>query len=353
MTATKAPDRRPARARSILAVLFMTALLVTSAHAGRGDKVGTASGSQLLIPVGARSIALGGSTLSSVSGIEAMFWNPAGLVRTDRSAEVLLSHMSYLGETGVEYFAGAKSLAGSAYLGLSVKALSLGDIPVTTEQFPDGTGEIVSPTFLVIGTTFSRWMSDQIAVGLSANILYERMAEVSATGIAFTGGIQYARLGGIDGLSVGVVIRNIGPKLTYDGDGLARTGIVIGADRSEARYKVEAASADLPSTIEVGLGYLYIVDEPLKIHFSSLFRNNNFADDEYKFGAEVDYRGMFYLRGGYTLSNEAEGNENIFGPAFGAGVITEAQNMRIIVDYAYRVTEYFSGNHVISLSIGF
>lgn len=333
--------------------LCATALIITEAAAGRGDKVGAASALQLLIPVGSRQIALGGAILSSVGGVEAMFWNPAGLVRTDRSAELSLSHMSYLGDIGVEYFAAGKSLSGGAYLGFSVKALSVGEIPVTTELFPDGTGEKVSPTFLVFGATFSRNMSDQIAVGISANVVYERMADVSATGIAFTGGVQYTRLGGINGLSVGVVLRNIGPKLTYDGDGLTRTGIISGADRPESSYKVEAASGDLPSTIEVGLGYLYNLNEPVSVRLSGLFQNNNFADDAYKFGAEFDYRQTFFLRGGYVYSTEAEGIESIFGPTLGAGVKTGVQNMAISVDYAYRSVRYFSGNHILSLVIGF
>ena len=210
-----------ARWKALLyAGLLGSLLFAGSSIAGRGDKVGSASGLQLAIPVGARPIALGGSILSSVSGVEAIAWNPAGLVRTERSSELLFSHMSYLADIGVDYVGAAMSIGGGAYLGLSVQALSVGEIPVTTELYPDGTGELTSPTFLVIGGVFSRKMSDQISVGIGVNFLYEKMAEASATGVSFTGGVQYARLGGLDGLSVGVVLRNIGPKVTYDGDGL-------------------------------------------------------------------------------------------------------------------------------------
>jgi hypothetical protein len=170
--------------------------------------------------------------------------------------------------------------------------------------------------------------------------------------VAFTGGVQYSRLGGVDGLSVGVVIRNIGPKLTYGGDGLERTGIISGTDRPEANYMVEAASADLPSTIEFGLGYLHRVSEPLDVGFSTLFRNNNFSDDEYKFGVEAGYLGRFFLRGGYDYSTEADGNESIFGPAFGVGILETLKNMEIRVDYAYRTAEFFGGNHVVTMKVG-
>ncbi len=339
---------------AICRVLVLCSLLSAgSTLAGRGDKVGSASGLQLSIPVGARPIALGGSILSSVSGVEAMAWNPAGLVTTDRPSELFVSHMSYIAGIGVDYVAAGKSIGGGASLGVSVKALSVGDIPVTTELYPDGTGETTSPTFLVVGGAFSRKMSDQITVGVGVDFLYEKMAEVTATGISFTGGVQYARLGGIDGLSVGVVLRNIGPKLTYDGEGLERAGVIIGADRPATNYKVEAASSDLPSTIEVGLGYLHKIDGPLDLAFSTLFRNNNFSDDQYKFGAEFSYEGRFFLRGGYDYSTEAEGNESIFGPAFGAGVNETLENLLIQLDYAFRSADFFGGNHIVSLRVGF
>lgn len=330
-----------------------TLLCAGPSFAGRGDKVGSASGLQLSIPVGARPIALGGSILSSVGGVEAMAWNPAGLVTTDRPSELLVSHMSYIAGIGVDYVAAGMRIGGGASLGLSVKALSVGEIPVTTELFPDGTGETTSPTFLVVGGVFSRRMSDQISVGVALDFLYEKMAEVSATGVSFTGGVQYARLGGIDGLSVGVVLRNIGPKITYDGEGLERAGVIIGADRPATNYKVEAASSDLPSTIEVGLGYLHKIDGPFDLALSTLFRNNNFSDDQYKFGAEFSYEGRFFLRGGYDYSTQSEGNASIFGPAFGAGVNETVENLLIQLDYAYRSADFFGGNHIVSLRVGF
>ena len=126
-----------------------------------------------------------------------------------------------------------------------------------------------------------------------------------------------------------------------------------GADRPETNYKVEAASADLPSTIEVGLGYLHHLSEPIDIGVSTLFRNNNFADDQYKFGAEFGYRERFFVRGGYDYSTESEGNQSIFGPAFGVGVHETVQNLIIQVDYAYRPADFFGGNHVITLLVGF
>jgi hypothetical protein len=179
------------------------------------------------------------------------------------------------------------------------------------------------------------------------------MADVSASGLAFTGGVQYTKLGGVDGLSVGVVISNIGPDLTYDGEGLERTAVVPSADRPETNYKVEAAAGSLPSAIGVGLGYAAPLGEAMDATFSALFKSNNFSDDQYKFGAEFSYDRRFFLRAGYDYSTEAQGNESIFGPAFGVGVVESLKNTSIRVDYAFRSAQYLGGNHVVCLTVGF
>jgi len=322
-------------------------------HAGRGDKAGTSAAPELLIPVGARSVALGGASLSSITGVEAIYWNPAGLSRSMPSFDVMVSHMSYLADIGVNYFAASRNLADLGTVGLAVKSLSVGEIGITTEDQPDGTGETTSPTFLVVGGAFSRRMSDKISVGAVVNVAFEQMAAVSARGVSFTCGVQYTDLGGMDGLSFGAVVKNIGPGMKYDGPGLLRTGIVIDALRPGSEIKIEAASADLPSTIEIGLGYTALLTASGRINVMSSFQNNNFSEDEYRLGGEYAFQDMFFLRGGFSYASEEEGREYIYGPTMGLGIHTMVENLAVSVDYAYRSVKYFSGNHVIGLNIGF
>ena len=182
-------------------ILLLTISLSCVLHAGRGDKSGTSAAPELLIPVGARSIALGGASLATITGVEAIYWNPAGLARSSPAFDLMVSHMSYLADIGVNYFAASRNFADVGSVGLAVKSLAIDDIPITTEDQPDGTGETTSPTFLVVGGAFSRRMSDKISVGIVANLVFEQMARVSARGISFSGGVQYTGLGGMEGLS--------------------------------------------------------------------------------------------------------------------------------------------------------
>jgi len=320
-------------------------------YAGRSDKSGTASAPELLIPVGARIIALGGSQLSTVAGVEALYWNPAGLARS--RGGVMFSHMNYLADIGVDYFAAGGQLSGIGSAAISVKMLSFGKINITTEDFPDGTGETTSPRFLIIGGTFSREISDHISAGITANVIYESMAKVSASGIAFNAGVQYSGIGGVEGLSVGAVVKNIGPALRYDGTGLLRTAQIYDASLQNSPVKIQAAASDLPSTIEIGLAYKMPLSEDGEMNISSAFQNNNFSDDEYKFGVEYVYKGLFSLEAGYALSPASEMTEYIYGPSAGIRLERQMGGIDVSFEYCYRSVKYFSGNHVFGLNIEF
>ena len=334
-------------------VIISIVMSATVCFGGRGDKTGTAAATELLIPVGARSVAIAGSGLSTMIGVESIQWNPSGLAWQTSSAGFLVSHMTYLADISVEYAVLGVHMGDLATFGLSIKSLFVGDIVVTTEDHPDGTGETTSPTMTVVGGTLARRLSDRIALGVTANFVYEKMAKVSASGIAINAGLQYIGLGGIEGLRFGVLVRNLGPKLHYDGDGLIRQAIVDDALRSTSPVRLDAASADLPSTIEIGLGYSYSLSRSSLFTFSSAFQNNNFSDDEYRFGGEYIVDNAVSIRSGYVYSAAATGNGYIFGFSAGIGIHTNLQNIDILADYAYRAVKYFSGNHVISLTVAF
>jgi len=332
----------------LAAFLFLPSLV----EAGRGDKTGTAGATELLIPIGARSIAIGGACLATLPGVESIQWNPAGVARSPYALTAMVSHMTYLADIGVDYAAVGTSIGDIVSLALSVKSLSFGEILVTTEDHPDGTGETTSPATLVIGGTVARRISDRISVGITSNLVYEKMAKVAATDIAFNVGLQYSGLGGIDGLSFGVAVRNLGPKMTYDGDGLIRQAVVDDASRSGSPVKIVGSSSELPSTIDIGLGYMHPLSNSNYYVLSSSFQNNDFSDDEYRFGGEFVFENSVSFRLGYVYSSPSDGREYIYGPSAGFGIHSNLQNIDIMADYGYRAVKYFGGNHVVSLTIG-
>lgn len=337
----------------IVPLSVLLAFVGDIAYAGRGDKVGTSAAPELLIPVGSREIALGGSSLSTTSGIEAIYWNPAGVARTDFGTEAIFSYMTYIADIGIEYAAVASNFSGFGTVGLSIKSLDLGTFEITTEDAPDGTGQTFSPTYVTFGLTYSRLLTDRISVGVTTKLITERIDRVSASGVAFDVGIQYTGFANVAGLSIGVAVKNIGPPMQFDGSGLLREASVTDVLRPASNYKIQAASDELPSIIELGIGYQYRFEEKNAFSLSTLFENNNFSNDEYKFGLEYGYDNTFFIRGGYNLAQDPVKDSYIFSAALGAGVHYAFSGLDLAVDYAFRDVQFFSANHAISLKLGF
>jgi len=334
---------------SILCVALVCAVTSVS-YAGRGDKAGTSAAPMLLIPVGARDIALGGSNLASSIGVDAIYYNPAGLAFSKKNSEAMFSHMNYIADIGVDYLAVSTSFEGLGALALTIKALSLGDIPVTTEANPDGTGEIYTPRFTTIGITYSNALTDRISIGLTTNLISEQIDRVTSNGVAFNFGVQYR------GLDVGVAVKNIGPQMQYSGPGLIRNGQIdndVSIGRSSSIYTIQASTAELPSVIELGFAYHASINEQTKVNFSSMFLNQNFMDDEFKLGGEFVYDNTFFIRAGYSMAPQAVKDTYIYGPSFGAGINQNFDGLDFTIDYAYRSVKYFDANHVFTLKLGF
>ena len=115
------------------AVLCLALLFLVSVNGiAQEQRIGTNAASQLLIPVGARYIAMGGAPGATVQGVEAIFWNPAGVARADYGADVTFSHMSYFADININYAALAVKFGSLGSFGFSIKAMDIGDIIVTT-----------------------------------------------------------------------------------------------------------------------------------------------------------------------------------------------------------------------------
>jgi hypothetical protein len=338
----------------ILIVLILVLATSFEGIAGPGNRTGTGGAAQLLVPVGARDLAMGGSTISTTKGIESLFWNPAGVAKSDNSANLIFSHMSYIADIGVEYGAVSGRFGDLGTFALSVKSLSVGDIPVTTTENPDGTGQNYSPQFFTAGITYSRLLSDRISVGLTTNLVSERISDVSATGVAVNVGVIYDNLADLNGLSLGVVVKNIGPQMQFDGPALYVVGDVGDQNRPPQYVKLESAPFELPASIELGMGYKAAMSENADVLVSGAFQSNNFSEDEYKVGAEGVINKMFFLRAGYSFApSTPDDSEYLYGFTVGAGIEYNLGDALLAVDYAFRDVEFFSGNHVFAIRLGF
>ena len=347
--------KRRLRPMPLLVTMLMANLICTDhVVAGGQERTGTAAAPELLIPVGARDMAMGGAAIASSSGIGALHWNPAGLARGPSEAQLLFSTMSYLAGIRVNYVAVSSHCGRLGSLALSLKALDFGDIPITTASQPDGTGATYSPTFLTTGLTWARPLSDRIGLGATLHYVSNRIERVSAAVVSFNAGLQYADLGDIGGLDLGVAIKHIGSRLRYDGSALLRPGSLEGLRRPSSVYGIETSSADLPSTFEIGLGYAHSPTDLGKARYFALFQHHNFAHDQWKFGSEYVYRNFFAARGGIDYADDGAANAHIFGSSFGFGLTLDLGGLEDVqLDYAYTTVDFFDPLSTFTFRVGF
>ena len=335
--------------RGVVLALLMAASAVT-AHAGSDGRKGTAGATELQIPVGPRSTALGGAVMSDVSGIEAMFWNPAGLAATP-GTEALFSHSQYFADMKLNYAGIATQAGGFGVIGLAAKVLSVGDILVTTEQAPDGTGEILNPTFSVLGLTWAKAFTDRVNFGATVNYVSEELANNKANGVAFDFGVQLAT--DWHGFRLGMAMKNIGTSLSYSGPGFEILSRDPSADPNAGNRGLSFSSAafEMPSYFSLSSSYDVAKSNDFRLVALAAFQNNNFSGDNLRGGLEWSYKDWAALRGSYfgtfngtvdqvtgdeTYSFES-GDDLYEGYALGAGVKTRfGEEGHLGVDFAWR-----------------
>ncbi len=337
---------------TLVLALGLVCLWTVQVHAAGQNRAGTAAATELLIPVGARDMALGGASVATTSGLAALHWNPAGLTRAANDAEMMVSTMSYLADIRVNYIA-ASAKFGVGSFAADIKALDMGDIPITTADQPDGTGGQFSPTVFTLGVHYSTDLTDRISVGGTTHYIVNRIERVDATALSFSAGLQYLNLGGVDGLDLGVALKHVGQRMEYDGSALLNRGELNDLRREPSDYKVQASSADLPSLFEIGLGYRYNPSGLGQVNITSVFRHNNYAYDQVRTGVEYMVNDFFAIRGGFDYATSSD-DDYLYGTSFGFGINTDVAGLHDVrLDYAYSNVDFFDALNTFTFQVGF
>ncbi|SYZ73274.1 conserved exported hypothetical protein [Candidatus Zixiibacteriota bacterium] len=326
--------------KSVIIILVLLAISLSTAYAGSERRIGTAGAQELRIPVGARGTALGGDLIADVSGVESMYYNPAGMANME-GTEALFSHQPYIADIKINFAGVATNIANFGTIGASAKVVSIGDMIETTEEFPDGTGRVYSPSLSVLSVSYAKSLTYNVAFGLTAKFLSERIFEVSATGVAFDVGFIYNP--NWHGVKLGMAIRNYGPQMRFNGDGFNRT-----LDGRPVRP--EGASFDLPSAFVLGMSYNFLNSGPNSAVVMGNFMSNNYSQDTWMGGAEYSYDGKYFLRAGYNYSSQTS---YIYGFTMGAGLAVNFGKTKVTFEYAWSQTDVFDNNQYFTGKINF
>ena len=264
--------------------------------------------------------------------------------------------MTYIADINVVYGAVAGRFGSFGNIGFTVKSLSFGDIPLTTEDDTENISRrFYSPTFVTITAAYARPLTDAITVGFGMKLISEQIARVSSSGFAFDFGVQYNGVVGVKGLNLGLAVKNIGPLMKFEGPGLYRRATPTEGSRPSEYYLLETAGYELPALVEIGLSYDYALADNFVAQVSGSFSNNNLYYDSYNGGLELSYTVddlKLYGRGGYSSVPQNQDNE-IFGATMGGGIAYNLGGVNMVLDYGYRSTKYFDANQVFSLKFEF
>ena len=338
----------------------MLLVFTQSSFAGNPDRQGEAGAAQLLLNPWARSAGLHTMNTANITGVEAMRLNVAGLSRIAKS-EFVFSHTRYLEGTdiGINAFGIAQKVGKSGVFGASLMAMDMGDIPVTTTNQPEGTGATFSPRLINLGLSYAYMFENKISVGILFRAVSESTADLNAFGFAIDAGVQYVT-GPQDNFKFGISLRNIGSPMTFRGQGLAENlPNPEGQNVYTLSYFQRSQRFELPSQLNIGLAYDFVINPKHRITPIANFTSNSFSQDQVGGGLEYSFNDMFILRGAYKYEFGSEDDGGIRAPVetgISGGVSVQVplkkdSPNRFGIDYGYRVTEPWGGTHNISVRI--
>lgn len=266
-----------------IVTIALAAITTWTATAGNPDRAGSAGAGHLLINPWARSSALGYSAMASINGIEASYNNVAGLAFTNKT-ELLFTNTNYLVGTGIKLnaFGFGQRLNESSVLGLSVTNMNFGDIGITEEALPEGGIGSFSPNYTNIGVSYAKAFSNSIYGGLTVRLISEAIYNVRSQGVSFDAGIRYVT-GEDDNIRFGISLRNVGPPMRYKGDGLSITA-TIPTNGASLTVEQRSEKYELPSLVNVGFAYDFIISDEMKITSNMQYTSNSFTKDQWGVG---------------------------------------------------------------------
>jgi hypothetical protein len=206
-----------------------------------------------------------------------------------------------------------------------------------------------------IGISYAKIFSNSIYGGVTVKMISEQISNIGASGIALDAGIQYVT-GVKDNMKFGISLKNVGPRMSFSGDGLSFRGIVGDDDDYKMTVEQRSSELELPALLNIGMSYDFNFGRN-KLTGAGAFTSNSFQKDQYRLGCEFSYKDIFMIRTGYTyekgISTPSTRTTALRGPSGGFTIeLPMGDNGSTFgLDYSYRHTDPFQGSHTIGARI--
>jgi hypothetical protein len=330
---------------AVLALLFLAGDGVAQTGAVK-TKRGTTAAPFLEIGVGARAVGLGQAYVALANDAASAYWNPAGLALIGHS-EGTFSRNAWIADVNLDYVAVAIDLETAGALAISYNVMNSGDMRVTTEERPEGTGELFHVQDMCIGVSYARKLTDRVAIGGSMKYIHSSLWRLTGGTFAFDGGLRFETP--LPGVSLGLSISNFGAKLRMEGTTTAvryDPDLRVLGNNDGIIADLNTKAWNLPLLFRFGVAYAFVLDDmhTFTVATDVLYPNNDL--NSMNVGAEYCFWNRVFFRGGYQgfFLSDHEGGLNL-----GGGVRLDP----VKVDYAYTDMGRLASVHRFSVAVMF
>ena len=335
--------------------LLLSVLLACAVAPGQEtDKAGTTAAQFLKIGVGARGTAMAGAVSAVVNDASALYWNPPGLLELSRLS-LYATHTKWIADIDHEFAGLVVPVGDNSRFGISATLLTIGEIEITTEQQPRGTGNFYKASDVAVGATYAVRMVDFFVFGASLKYITQSIYNESASAVALDFGTRLYT--GFNGIVVGMSYTNFGSTMKLEGRDLNRTydPQPTNSSNTGVRSSLETESWDLPTNFRVGIAWNILGKTNTMMQSDNdrliLALDGNHPNDSPEnasVGAEYVWNDLLALRGGYHF------NDDVKTWSAGVGIHWEASSRLLLgLDYALADMDRLDQIHVFSFTVEF
>jgi len=339
--------------KNILIALAVLVAIGGPAGATTFSKVGTAGAQFLKIGAGARAEGMGEAFSAVVDDATAMYWNPAGLALAKKQ-EVTFTHNQWLGDIKHEFIGYCLPMGGNGTIGMNLIVLNVGEMPVTTVELGEESGEFFTCVDWAFAIGYGRNLTDKVAFGATAKVIQQRIWDMKASAFAMDLGVLAKT--GYKSLRIAASLLNFGTDIQYKG------GQLIDAfnwnDYGDAPQQTQnleyvTSSSPLPLSYRLGMAYDFVDGPAHKLTGAFDYVHPNDGSEKQNLGMEYGFNKMLFVRAGMRVDIDARDDGNAYSPTFGLGVNYGFGMLKTKVDYAYADYGNLSTVHRIALALAF
>jgi len=298
-----------------LAVFLFSAsfCLIFSCSLAFARGAGTTAAAFLKINPGARAAGMADAFCAISDDVNAINFNPAGLVQV-KQRQISLSHNEWIEGVRNESLGYCHPLGDAWSMGFMVHYVYVGDI-VARDILGVPTGDTFGSQNYEAALSLARKVSDNLSVGVNAKHIYESIYTESDSAFAADAGVLCA----IRHFRMGVSLQNIGSRIALYEDAF-----------------------ELPRNLTAGVSYSVSRNSNISVDCSNLLED----EIDIKAGAEYRVIDMLALRGGFMFNR----SENT-GPGVTAGLGFFFKELSL--DYGFLPFGDLGTVHRISLAMKF